>query len=185
MRTERLRALDTTRRWRRDIGGVAAIEFALIMPALVFLYLGSVDLTTGWTIKRKVSHSVSAMSDLVTRINTLTKSDLDDIFKIGDATMTPRAAALGTAKITAIGVDGTGKAKVTWSYARNTTKDTVGTLVTLPSDLAGLKNVSLVRTSASYDYTPPGASRVIGTVKLEKQIYGQTRTGTAVACTDC
>lgn len=183
--------------FRKATGGAAAIEFALIVPTLVALYLGSIDLTMGFTGYRKFMHATSAMSDLVTRTNSVSKSDLKAILAIGDATMAPRASRLDGAKITAVAVDSAGKAKASWSVASEKDKkdtsawaptiaaDTPGSPITLPADFAGMKDITLIRTVAAYTYSPPAASHVVGDLRWEKQIYSQTRTGTGVACTDC
>lgn len=185
MRTDHLSSRCALDRFRRDEDGVAAVEFAMIVPALVTLYLGCVDLTMGYTIYRKVLHATSVMSDLVTRTNSVTKSDLDAIFDIGDASVAPRASGLDSAKISAITVDAAGKAKVSWSRARNMTADPVGTLITLPSDMSSLRSTNLIRTIAGYSYQPPGASQVIGTIPFQKELYNVPRTGTNVTCSNC
>lgn len=54
----------------RDTRGIAAIEMAFIMPFLLFLYFGLVDLTAMISINRKVTYAASVVADLVTQNDT-------------------------------------------------------------------------------------------------------------------
>ena len=54
-------------RFRKDQSGVAALEIAFIMPFLLFLYFGLVDLTAMISLNRKVTYSASVVADLVTQ----------------------------------------------------------------------------------------------------------------------
>ena len=69
--------------------GVAAIEFAIIAPAMVFMYLGLAELSLLVSADRNVSHASAVTADLSTQATTMTEDDLEDIF---DASL----AVLGT-----------------------------------------------------------------------------------------
>jgi Flp pilus assembly pilin Flp len=49
------------RSFRREKRGVAAIEFAMIAPFMIALWLGSLELSQGVSVDRKVSHAASAL----------------------------------------------------------------------------------------------------------------------------
>ena len=74
----------------RDIRGVAAIEFSFIMPVLLLLYFGLVDLTAMISLNRKVTYSASVVADLVTQnANTVTPANIDDYVKAAALVMKP------------------------------------------------------------------------------------------------
>ncbi|MAC38359.1 MAG: pilus assembly protein TadE, partial [Oceanicaulis sp.] len=52
-------------RFWRDCRGLSAVEFALIAPVMILLYLGAVDLSLVLSIDRKVTSAASALADLV------------------------------------------------------------------------------------------------------------------------
>jgi Flp pilus assembly protein TadG len=185
MRTELGSLRARLRGFGRNRNGVAGIEFALLVPVLLILYLGTVDVCVGFTLHRKVVHAASMMSDLVTRETSVTKSDLQGIFDAGDAAVAPRAAKLDSAKISAVYVDATGKATIKWSRARVAAADTVGSPVALPSDLAGFRNINLIRTNVSYLYHPLGGFGLTKAYRIEQELYNASRTGNGVACSDC
>jgi hypothetical protein len=73
---------------RRDERGVAAVEFALIMPVMVVLYFGVVEATRAVRTAQKVDFIAHTMADLAAQKLTndgsgqveLTDADFDDIF---------------------------------------------------------------------------------------------------------
>jgi Flp pilus assembly protein TadG len=82
--------LRRTVRYIRDSRGIAAIEMAFIMPFLLFLYFGLVDLTALISLNRKVTYAASVVADLVTQNDTTVKStDIDDYFNAAKLVMKP------------------------------------------------------------------------------------------------
>ena len=71
----------------RDERGVSAVEFALLLPLMVLIYAGVVDVSRGVDANRKVSRIASVVGDLVSRQISVMPAQLDDIFKIGATIM--------------------------------------------------------------------------------------------------
>ncbi len=77
-------------RLRKDQSGVAALEIAFIMPFLLFLYFGLVDLTAMISLNRKVTYASSVVADLVTQNDaTVTSANIDDYFLAAGLVMKP------------------------------------------------------------------------------------------------
>lgn len=102
-------------RFSRHNGGVAAVEFALILPILIVLFLGSVELTNGLTASRKMSQVASTVGDLVSQYRTLDCATLNDIFKASTAIMTPYDDTNLDISIAGVEFDSGGTATVDWS----------------------------------------------------------------------
>jgi Flp pilus assembly protein TadG len=68
---------------------MAAVEFSLILPILVMLWIGGVELTQGLSVDRRINNLASSIGDLAARSKTLTYSDVDKIFDIGPGAMFP------------------------------------------------------------------------------------------------
>ena len=51
----------------RDIRGVSAVEFALVLPLMVALYLGLAEASQAIAIDRKVTLTAHALSDLASQ----------------------------------------------------------------------------------------------------------------------
>jgi Flp pilus assembly protein TadG len=70
--------------------GIAAIETAMIMPFLLLLFFGMVDITALISHNRKVTYAASVVADLVTQNRTsILESTIDDYFKAADLIMEP------------------------------------------------------------------------------------------------
>jgi len=113
---------------RRSIGAflsdnkaVAAVEFALVVPLLLALYLGAVEGSDLYTADRKVAMVASSMADLVSRERgKIERSSLNDYFTAAASILQPMSAnGLGQV-VTFIKVDKDGKATVRWSSASGT-----------------------------------------------------------------
>lgn len=79
-------------RFRRDKRGVAAVEFALILPIMLLLYIGTSELTYGLMANRKMTLASRALSDLTAQISTssgVTDAELDSIFVAATSIMSP------------------------------------------------------------------------------------------------
>jgi Flp pilus assembly protein TadG len=63
--------------FRRNPRGVAAVEFALILPVGLALFAGAVVL--GDAIDRKVTLTTRAVTDLVTQYATISQADIQNL----------------------------------------------------------------------------------------------------------
>ena len=68
------RRLTSFGRCRRDQRGMAAVEFALVLPFLLLLFLGSVELTRGIQVDRQVALTADTVTNLVAQYTTISKS---------------------------------------------------------------------------------------------------------------
>ena len=78
-----------TSRLRRDIGGAAAIEFAFIVPLMVVMFIGTVELSQAITVDRRVNQVASSTGDLVARTNALTTSEMSAIMGVIEQLLNP------------------------------------------------------------------------------------------------
>ena len=58
------RTLDFARCYRKDKQGVAAIEFAFIVPIMFLMFVGAVELSQAITVDRRVTQVASSVADL-------------------------------------------------------------------------------------------------------------------------
>lgn len=82
--------LSTFRTFFRADNGVAAIETAIIMPFLLILYFGMIDLTAMISFNRKITYSASVIADLVAQNRTnILKTQIDDYYNAAAMVMAP------------------------------------------------------------------------------------------------
>src|SRR5262249_14880287 len=174
------------RRFARDPHGAAAVEFALVTPLMLLMYFGTVEVSTGVAIDRKVSIVSHALSDLVSQATSVNNTDMGNVFNAASAIMTPYLVAPLTGRVTEIAIDGTGRATVTcsraWSSSSGVTTGYAKNAVVTSSVPAGLlvNNTSLIWAEVSYVYTPTVGYVVRTAMTLSDQFFARPRQSTSV-----
>lgn len=169
-----LRLARKLRQFVRDRRGVSAVEFAMLLPLMVTLYLGGVEVSQGISADRKVTLTTRAVADLASRVTSINNADMSNILNASSAVMTPYSKANLKVTVTCVNIDATGKATVSWSDTYNGTARAKGSAVTLPSAL-NVANTSLIWSEVEYAYTPTIGYVITGTLTLKDQIYMRPR----------
>jgi Flp pilus assembly protein TadG len=102
-------------RFRRSRSGVAATEFALMVPVMLMMWIGMVFGTDAFTASKKVTLLTRTLADMTTQMQAVSQSDLDSIFQATEAVMWPKAATKMGMRVTSFDIDGAGKVFVDWS----------------------------------------------------------------------
>ena len=170
------------RRLRRLIGdenGVSAIEFALLLPLMVSLYLGAVEMSQGIAADRKVTLTARSIGDLVSQVSSINNTDMTNALNAAGAVMAPYP--LGNLKVTvsSVKIDANGNATVDWSDTLNGTARAKGSTVTLPAAL-NVASTSLIWSEVQYNYKPVVGYVITGTLSLKDQIYMRPRLSDSV-----
>lgn len=76
-------------RFLRCSKGSPAVEFALIAPVMILMYLGSSEICQAVVAKRKLTQVADTVSDLVGRSDELTSADVTAIRDVADDIMFP------------------------------------------------------------------------------------------------
>jgi Flp pilus assembly protein TadG len=175
-------------RLMRDTGAVSAIEFALIVPLMLVMFFGVIEISAGVAIDRKVSMVTQTTSDLVSRYKSVTDVDISGVFTVANAMLTPYQSAPMKAKITEIYINpATGNACVQWSRAVNDTKYADNAVIAVPADLIAkdaanqiIANQYLIFSEVDYVYTP-----TVGYVLAKSGITIGDRTYTRPRLSNC
>jgi Flp pilus assembly protein TadG len=165
-----------------DRRGVSALEFAITLPLMLALYLGTAEVTEGISVKRKVTLTARAVADLSSQYTAITNADLSNIFNAGSAIIAPYAVGNLAETVSEIAIDSNGNATVVWSSTSNGTALTAGQAVTLPSGLA-LPNSYLILGQASYSYNPTYGYVLTNTLTLSDQFYMRPRQSNSISLT--
>jgi Flp pilus assembly protein TadG len=115
-----------------DEQGLAAIEFAFLLPLMLAIYLGIVELSNGLSASRKVDLVAHALSDLTGQITgggagsgqaAITDAEMQQIFLAGAALIAPLSATPLTITISEVlitqNASSAYQAQVTWSVSYN------------------------------------------------------------------
>ena len=177
-----LRLRSCLRRFAREPDGVSAVEFAIVLPFMVALYIGSVELGDGMAINFKTTLAARTVADLVSQYTNVDGPTMGDILGAASAVLTPYSATGISVTVSEVTTTNTtGAASITWSCSLGGTPYTKGKSMTLPTNFNTLaKNISLIFGEVTYPYTPAMGYAVTGTINLYQSIYFYPRMSTTV-----
>lgn len=166
-------------RMMRDCAGLAAVEFALIVPLMLLFYLGSVEATNMLTANRRVTATAYTAADLAAQAASLDDADMADIFSASSAILSPFPIAPLSVRITSVVANASNSPRVAWSDGFQTTPRTVGSVVELPPGLV-TPGTSVIMAEVVYGYGSPVSSVVTETVTFRETAYLKPRRAVAV-----
>lgn len=189
-----------TRRWPRSLRprslrrsaarllterrGVALIEFAVIAPLMLLVYLGSFQLSDALSCHRKLTLANRLVADLVSQYAVLDAQEVDAVLRLGTQAMTPYDAERATVRVTALHTGTNGVTRVVWSKAANADPEKAGTAIDLPPAIAE-RGRTLIRSEVTYAmplFAPFGLSP---TVAMSDEMFVAPRLSMEVSCHDC
>lgn len=183
--------IDRLREFRLVEQGVAAVEFALILPAMLILYIGSVEAASLISMDRRVQQIAGTLGDLVARSDTtIDQSTLQDYFKAAGGLMTPYATTDLRQVVSLIEVKNDNTTRVVWSkqYLNGTYGQATGaahatnsTTYKLDDELKVIAKGSYVVVSeVNYSYLPFYGIIIKQPVMLYRENYFMPRFGGAI-----
>lgn len=163
MRAVRKALWTTFRAFMRRQAGVATVEFALVVPLMLSVYLGCTEAAALLTADRKVQSVAGAIGDLVARSNkTIAQDQLRDYFLAATSIMEPYDVSNLVQTVTAVSVAANGQATVLWSvqYTGNTLSTSVAehpknSTYDLPAEMKAIAaGQTVIAAEAEYGYRP-------------------------------
>jgi Flp pilus assembly protein TadG len=163
------------RRFANDRRGMAAVEFALIAPALIFIVMGVFEMSLRFRAANEATRYVHEIADLVARDNTSNSADLKSLYDASTEMMMPVTSTNGLSlDVVAIG------------YKANTNKDPYilwrrysGSMVDFSLDQSnGLADSgeSVLRVGLRYQYKSVLTTLFGGpTMAIERYAYARPR----------
>jgi Flp pilus assembly protein TadG len=152
----RLRALRNTE------DGIAYVEFAVCLPFLLALFLGSVEVTRYILVAQKVEKSAVTISDVVAQSETITATQLNLLTTAVGEVMKPYSFDTnGYVIITSVTKTGTNAPTINWQYRGGgswTQNSLVGTgqgfTATLPNGLTLNDRDTVIIAEVYYNFQP-------------------------------
>jgi Flp pilus assembly protein TadG len=186
MRSARLaaRARGLLCRFHQDRRGVSAVEFAMLLPLMITLYIGGVEVSSAIAVDRKVTLVARTLGDLVAQSTSVNATDMTNILNAASSVVQPYSSSLIQVKVSRVDVDANGVAKVVWSKAQNASARPAQSTVTLPAAL-NTASTSVIWAESQYTYTPTIGYVITGALTLHDQIYMRPRLSDTVACNAC
>ena len=169
------------KRWQDNVSGVAAIEFAMVAPLLLMLFIGSVEFSQGLTLDRRVTTSASSIADLIAQTESISNPELNDIMEIGDALLeTALISQYNPNKlqieVVSVVTDANNEATVDWSYNKSGGEPYApgSAYPDMPSGLLEPLS-SVIVAKVTYGFTPDLGHFITGEMDLEETFYLRPR----------
>src|SRR5690348_11400928 len=155
--------------FRKDQRGLAAVEFALLLPVMITLFFGVVETTLALVCRADVSQMAATAADLVAQVNKANSGDISNVYAAAGTILYPYYTGGTTGKptirITSVVYDSTSASpttsgKVAWTCSQNGTgtltpaSRSVGDTVTFSQPLM-LTNGSVLMAEVAYNYVSP------------------------------
>ena len=137
---------------RGNNSGVAAVEFAMIIPIMAALLIGTNEFAAGVAVDRKVTIMARTLSDLTSQNTGVTDTQLTNFFNAGKGIMTPYPSTPVEGTITELFIHPTTlKARVQWS--KGIAVRNKGDIVEIP-DALKIAGTYLIYSEVKYKYVP-------------------------------
>jgi Flp pilus assembly protein TadG len=176
-------------RFAASTSGVAAIEFAIIMPVLLLLLLGTFDAGRAITIYMKVrsaAYALAAVTNQYSQSAPIQSTDMQAITGATAAVLAPYPSAPAKVTITQVKQTSSTQAVVSWSYSLNGTAYSTGaTWSRMPSLLSTNKACGsypcyFIFAEVSYVYTPSFGYFAVGSLTFSDNLYTTPRSSSCI-----
>ncbi len=167
-------------RFARDERGMSAVEFALVLPVLIIIYLGSVELNHALTVDRKLTSAGNSVGDLVAQgADTITSAEMDDIFTAAKAIMQPYSSSTLKIVVSSVKISKDGD-EVQSSCAYHSTPRAEHSAMTVPAGVR-VEGSTLVITEVQYEYIPTIGQIITESLFLNDTFYMRPRQSDLIA----
>jgi Flp pilus assembly protein TadG len=152
---------------RADCRGIAATEFAVIVPIMLVMFFGTLEFSSGVAVDRKVTLVARTLSDLTSQtMNSVTDTEVQNFFAASASILSPYSVTPTQPTISEIYVSATNIAKIQWSKSAtiamvagapqatltNSARNR-GDVVTIPAALR-VPDTYLIFSEVDYRYVP-------------------------------
>ena len=163
------------------------MEFVFLAPIMMLLFVGTIELSAGISVDRKLSRTSDTVSDLIARSDSLDAAEVDAIMNAAAKVLHPYSERV-TIVVTGIAIDKFGVATVSWSRSEPAgNENTVGAAYRIPAEIGRDKSF-LVSAKVATSYAPTfgwashATSRLSASaIEMVEERFLQPRTGLHVA----
>jgi len=177
-----------------DERGVAAVEFALLLPVMLTMYLGSVEVSQGLSADRKVVLLARTLGDLTTQKSAVSTSTMDTVSAAGSVVLSPLKVNAALMRVTSVAISAPSSgtvndATVCWTYVKGTWSPAFAVgqrldVTTVPTTLRTDIGSSVVLAEVQYPYKPVIGYVITGQLQLKERIFMRPRVSSYVTNSD-
>ena len=149
-------------RFLRNTGGLAVMEFALVLPFLTLILFGVIDVTRYILIVQKTEKLAHSVANVTAQSAVITRATLDQVMNASSDIMNPFATGSNSHIIVSslYRAAGASTARVSWRYegggslVRTSQLGAVGAIPTMPTNFTFAERENVVAAEVYYQFTP-------------------------------
>jgi Flp pilus assembly protein TadG len=186
------------RAWRRlrgDQRGVAAIEFALVVPAVIVIYVVGFEIAEAGTAYRKLTDTTVQLANVTSQYTSLSCTDVNNVLNAAVQIMTPYPTSNISVVLSEVSVNSADVGTVCWSEEYQGTRLADNSTVTVPSGYKGANSTSscssgtasyYIMVQSTYAYQPTigaafiGSGKMVGPITMTDQILMLPRASSSI-----
>ena len=156
--------------------GLVINEFALILPLMIAIWAGMIEVGNLHFVGRKLALSTQSVADLIAQERSITSGELNNIVDAGNAIMFPYPVGSMGYRFQSVEINASDTIVSAWLFNFGVTQPGAGTI---PPQAEGLltENDSTIYVRVVYTYSPILASLVpgVGDIQLTKEAFAKPR----------
>jgi Flp pilus assembly protein TadG len=190
----------TLKRFGRARDGVSAVEFALILPFMLTLYLGGAELGDGFAMQFKATLAARTVADLTSQCGNYTldgqycatanglaidTASMNQILGAAATVMTPYSTTNMVITVSELNLTaGNSSARVVWSASNSSSGRAQNSTYALPAAFQSLPSGYVILGEVTYPYTPSMGYVLTGTINIYQEAIFFPRNSDARGCVD-
>ena len=163
----------------RDERAAALVEFALVLPIMISLFLGTFEVTRVVAADMRLASATQSYADMIAQQSTLTVAQMKNFCNGGKLAMTPLPASGLKAAVASVTHGNSGTAE-DWHDESSGSPKAIASATTIAAPLVPNVNDSVIIVQASYAYTSPISYVLKKSYTLTQSAYAHPRNVTTV-----
>lgn len=148
-----MKLMQRLRRFARATGGLAALEFAIILPMMIFLLFGAIELIDMVIANRRVQNVAASVADVISRDTSVSDDEITGIWRATEVLMYPESVSTLRTRVSSISIIDSSTARVVWSEGNGLVARVENTTVDLPDQMM-VPGTSIIYAETEFDYVP-------------------------------
>lgn len=151
-------------------GGTALIEFALVLPIMITLFLGVFEGTRVVAASMRLANAAQSVADMIAQQSNIDANMMTNFCNGGQLSMTPLSGTSLTIAVAEV-TNNNGTLTVDWNDVTCNGATTISNATTLATTLVPNANDSVVIVQATYAYTSPISYVLASSYTLTQTAY--------------
>jgi Flp pilus assembly protein TadG len=170
------------RGFRKDTSGSILVEFAILAPIMVVLFLGTFEVTLAVRAKMKLNNAAQAFATMIAAQSSLTSATLTNLCNGAKMVMTPFSTATFKAAVSSVTKPAGSAVAADWHYTACGSATAISGPTTLAAALVPGDGDSVIIVQATYTYNSPLHYVLPASTTLTLTAFARPRQNTTISC---